>query len=99
MLTELLIRDRAPVAMEDEPVVALPDVGSELSAAVLATHQLLERVHFPTQRASFEAVLRLLIEQFNIEAAAPPGIWRPVLAEAESLFAEIAHKPLSGPTS
>lgn len=88
--------ERTPVA--EHPAAHLHIRGG-LSADVLGDHQLLERVHFPTQRTSFEAILRLLIEQFGIEAATPPEIWRAVLAEAEAMFAEIAHQPLSGPSN
>jgi len=58
---------------------------------------MLERTHFPTGRVSIEAVIRLLIEQFSVESATAPEIWRPVLAESERAFEEIAHRPLSGP--
>lgn len=57
----------------------------------------LERLHFPTQRISLEAVIRLLIEQFGVPSNQPPEIWRPILAESEAAFLEIAHRPLSGP--
>lgn len=57
----------------------------------------LERVHFPTQRISLEAVIRLLIEQFGVPSNQPPEIWRPILAESEAAFLETAHRPLLGP--
>ena len=59
----------------------------------------LERVHFPTDRVSCEAVIRLLIEQFKIPTHEAPEIWRPVLAETEAEFAKIAHRAPSGPSS
>lgn len=65
----------------------------------LAAKQALEDVHFPTQRVSLESVIRLLIEQFNVPANSPSEIWRPLLAESEAMFLEIAHKSLSGPAS
>lgn len=57
----------------------------------------LERIHFPTHRVSLEAVLRLLADQFQIPCNEAPAIWRPVLAESEKLFLEIAHRPVGGP--
>lgn len=63
----------------------------------LGADQLLERVHFPTNRVSLEAAIRLLIEQFNVLPNTPADIWRHLLAESEALFMQIAHKSLSGP--
>jgi hypothetical protein len=60
-------------------------------------HRPLPRIHFPTGRISLEAVIRLLAEQFELRCATDKEIWRPVLAESERSFLEIAHKPLSGP--
>jgi hypothetical protein len=57
----------------------------------------LERVHFPTHRVSLEAVIRLIAEQFGVACNEPPEVWRPVLAEAERAFLDIAHRPPSGP--
>lgn len=57
----------------------------------------LERVHFPTARVSLEAVIRLLAEQFGTPCHREPELWRPVLAETERAFVEIAHRPLGGP--
>jgi hypothetical protein len=57
----------------------------------------LERVHFPTGRISIEAVIRLLIEQFGLEARTRPETWRPVLAASEEEFLKIAHRDISGP--
>jgi hypothetical protein len=59
----------------------------------------LHRVHFPTGRISIEAVLRMLVEQFDVPTALPPDRWRPLLAASERAFEEIAHRPLSGPLS
>ena len=73
-------------------------VRGQLSAEVIGKDRPLERVHLPTTRVSFEAVLRLLAEQFEVPTATPSEIWRPVLAEAEQLFAAIANQPLSGPS-
>ncbi len=68
------------------------------SSGVLMDGQTLERVHFAMPRVSIEAVLRLLIEQFNVPTAEPAEIWRPVLHLSETLFSEIAHQPQSGPS-
>ena len=57
----------------------------------------LGRVHLATGRISLEAVIRVLIEQFDVPPNRGPKIWRPVLAESERAFLEIAHQPLSGP--
>ena len=56
-----------------------------------------ERVHFPTHRVSLEAVVRLLIEEFNVPTRTPAEFWRPLLAESEAIFLDIAHQSLSGP--
>ena len=55
---------------------------------------MLEKIHFPTWRMPLESVIRLLADQFHVPCNAPPELWRPVLAESEKAFAEIAHKPL-----
>jgi hypothetical protein len=57
----------------------------------------LARIHFPTNRVSLEAVIRMLAEQFAVPTNQPPTVWRPVLAASEASFSEIAHRPLSGP--
>ncbi len=54
----------------------------------------LERIHFPTMRVSFESVIRLLTDGFGVQCHESPEIWRPVLAQSEHLFHEIAHPPL-----
>ena len=56
----------------------------------------IERIHFPTSRVSLEAVIRLLVQEFEVPCN-EPDLWRPALAESERLFFEIAHIPLSGP--
>jgi hypothetical protein len=61
-------------------------------------HRPLHRIHFPTGRISLEAVIRLLADQFELQCATPRSVWRPVLAESEHRFQQIAHKPLSGPS-
>lgn len=55
----------------------------------------IERIHFPTSRVSLEAIIRLLVQEFGVKCNEDSGVWRPVLAESERLFFEIAHIPLS----
>jgi hypothetical protein len=57
------------------------------------------RIHFPTDRVSFEAVIRLLIEQFAVPPVESSELWRPLLAESESLFMGIRHRSISGPST
>jgi hypothetical protein len=57
----------------------------------------LSRIHFPTDRISFEAVIWLLIDQFGVPASESADVWRPLLAESEALFLGIRHRSLSGP--
>jgi hypothetical protein len=71
--------------------------GALVEAGVPARRGLLEHVHFPTGRVPVEAVIRLLAEQFGVRCNEPAAVWRPVLAESERRFQEIAHRPLSGP--
>lgn len=73
-------------------------VRGALNSDALPIKLPLERIHFPTPRVSLEAVIRLLAEGFGVPCNEPPEVWRPVLAEAEHLFSEIAHQPISGPT-
>jgi hypothetical protein len=68
-----------------------------LAEACLPDGCPLERIHFPTQRISLEAVIRLLIEQFGTPPRQPLEIWRPLLAQTEADFLAIAHRALSGP--
>ena len=56
----------------------------------------LHRVHFPTGRMPLEGVIRLLADQFGVPCAEDASTWRPVLAETERAFLDIAHMPLSG---
>lgn len=59
----------------------------------------LKDVHWPTGRISLEAIIRCLVEQFSVPTNRDPSFWRPVLAESERLFNEIAHKTISGPAT
>ena len=73
--------------------------GTLTESDVPVYRDLLEHVHFPTGRISLEGILRLLAEQFSVPCNEPETVWRPMLAEAERTFLEIAHRPLSGPGS
>lgn len=73
--------------------------GTLLEQCLDTPKQSLEDIHFPTERVSLEAVIRVLIEQFRVPTIHGPEIWRPVLAESEAAFMRIAHKNLSGPSS
>ena len=57
----------------------------------------LSRIHIPTARIPIEAVIRMLVEQFQIACNEPATVWRPVFTESETLFHEIAHRPPYGP--
>jgi hypothetical protein len=82
---------------EAHPQTHLQLRGALVEAGVLRPSCPLERVHFPTGRVSVEGVIRLLADQFGVPCNEPPEVWRPVLAEAERTFLDIAHRPLSGP--
>jgi hypothetical protein len=64
---------------------------------VLPNRVPLGRIHFATRRVPLEGAIRVLADEFRVECAEPPEIWRPVLGEAERLFARIAHEPPLGP--
>lgn len=40
-----------------------------------------------------------LLKEFGVPCNQPATVWRPMLAEAERSFLEIAHQPLSGPAA
>lgn len=71
--------------------------GTLQHAPALVGGKPLARIHFPTNRVSLEAVIRMLAEQFGVPTNRPSSVWRPVLAASEAPFSEIAHRPLSGP--
>lgn len=64
-----------------------------LQPGVLTDGRTLARVHFPTDRVSLEAVLRLLVQDFGVPAATDRQVWAPVLACSEMEFRKIAHRP------
>jgi hypothetical protein len=86
-------------ATEPHPGAHLQIAGSLNEATVVPVRKTLNHVHFPTGRVSLEAVIRLLVEQFGVRTNCEPETWRPVLAESEKVFEEIAHRPQSGPSS
>jgi hypothetical protein len=49
-------------------------------------------IHFPTDRVSLEAVIRLLVDSFHVEPVYP-DLWRDALAESERCFDEFKHRP------
>lgn len=73
--------------------------GSLVHGEALPEGLPLRRIHFPVGRIGIEAVIRLLADEFQVPTNAQGATWRPVLAEAERLFLDIAHQPLSGPAS
>ena len=86
-------------ATEPHPAAHLQIRGALIEGTVAPVRETLDRVHFPTGRVSLEAVIRLLVEQFGVRTNEESEIWRPVLAESERVFEEIAHRPLSGPST
>jgi hypothetical protein len=82
----------------DYPASHLQIHGKLTEKTVPKSHYL-EKIHFPTGRIPLEAVIRLLAEEFRIHCHAPKKVWRAVLNQSEALFAEIAHRPLSGPAN
>jgi hypothetical protein len=72
------------------------NVHGELQEDVLPSGTTLARVHFPTDRVSLEAVIRLLVRDFKCETAYPATIWGPALETSEVEFQKIAHRPSSG---
>ena len=81
---------------EPHPAMHLQIRGT-LKEPSLPADRPLERIHFPTQRVSLEAVIRLLVEQFGTPARERAEVWRPLLAETEAAFLAIAPRTLSGP--
>jgi hypothetical protein len=72
-------------------------IRGDLTEDCLPDNIPLQRIHFPTGRVSLEAIIRLLADQFNTPCREDPDLWRPVLAETERAFLEIANRPLAGP--
>ncbi len=70
-------------------------VRGKLEESCIGSGALLERIHFPTDRVSIEAVIRLLIDHFGVETVDSAPIWRPALLESEKQFRAIAHQPLN----
>jgi hypothetical protein len=66
--------------------------GTLTESQILAPNRPLARLHFPTDRVSIEAVIRLLIIEFNVPTARDEDHWRPLLLESERAFKAIAHR-------
>jgi hypothetical protein len=88
---------RDPVAADKHPQSHLQVNGRLTHDSVLPAHRPLGHIHFPTRRMPLEGVIRLLVEQFEVPTAQPNEFWRPLLAETERAFFEIAHDPPLGP--
>ncbi len=84
---------------EPHPGMHVQIRGALTEDGVLASQETLERIHFPTGRVALEAVIRMLVEQFHVPVNTPPEVWRPILAESEKSFHQIAHRSVSGPTT
>lgn len=82
---------------DPHPAMHLHVRGTLTEAGALPEDTPLERIHFPTDRVSIEAVIRLLVDQFKVETRTQPEVWRAVFAETEAAFLEIARRGLSGP--
>ena len=85
--------------LDAHPQAHLQIRGSLEEPGVLRPSRPLDRIHFPTDRVSMEGVIRLLTDQFGVPCNEPPEVLRPVLAEAERTFLDIAHRTLSGPAN
>lgn len=78
---------------DDEPSCHLNIHASlDLPGVLPVTHPL-KKVHFPTDRVSLEAVLRLLMRDFRVPSMRGAEVWGPVLACSETEFKRIAHRP------
>lgn len=75
-----------------------PPAHLQIRGTLIESGEPLERLRFPTGRVSLEAVIRLLVDQFDVPCNEDTAIWRPILALSERLFLDIAHRPLSGPS-
>ena len=79
-----------------------PAAHLHLNAAALddycPKHRPLSKIHFPTRRMPLEAMIRLLVDQFEVQCNEPEEVWRPVVTEAEVAFLKIAHEVASGPS-
>jgi hypothetical protein len=87
--------DRSP--NDPEPAAHLQVRGS-LAEACLPLGRDLQDIQFPTNRVGVEAVIRLLVESYDVPCADWVSVWRGVLAETEQAFLRIAHRPPSGPS-
>lgn len=84
---------------DPHPTAHLQVYGDLTQVDVLPEDMPLSRVHFPTGRISIEAVIRCLVEQFDVPTNEDTHVWRAALAESERAFLEVAHTPRSGPSA
>jgi hypothetical protein len=91
--------DYARVPNDRHPASHLQVRAKLLAEGCLPEHTPFERIHLPTGRMTLEAVIRLLVEQFEVPCNESEDIWRPILAESERAFELIAHRHISGPAS
>jgi hypothetical protein len=83
---------------DEHPTAHLHVKGTLDEPTCLPPRTPLERIHFVTHRVSIEAVIRVLIEQFSIDAPIDAAVWRSALATSEKEFLDHAHRPESGPS-
>lgn len=53
-------------------------------------HRDIHKVHFPARKFSLLDIIRLLAEEFHVPCNKPVKIWKPVLAECEGFFQDLA---------
>jgi hypothetical protein len=70
--------------------------GTPAQADCLGRKEKLEDVHFPTGRVTTESIIRLLIDDFDIDANEPPEVWRPLLQETKRHSFEWHGSPSRG---
>ncbi|MBI4602712.1 MAG: hypothetical protein HY721_12210 [Planctomycetes bacterium] len=71
-------------------------VRGTLAEDCLPPHETLEHLHFPTDRVSLEAVIRLLADHFRVPCSETEEVWRPVLLESEAPFVAMDREERPG---
>jgi hypothetical protein len=71
--------------------------GDFLEASAIPAGTDLKDIHFPAERVSLEAVIRLLADQFGTPCHEAPEVWRPVLAASERETHQTADRSSPGP--
>ncbi len=84
--------NRTRNADEVKPTGHLHVRSALVSETALDNKRPFARVHFPCGRPTIESTIRLLIDDFGVPPDAPEEVWRPVLAESERSFLDVAHK-------